>query len=38
MRLRQRDDEVTDGGDRHAILTNAPAVIDDYYSVPKVVE
>jgi aspartyl-tRNA(Asn)/glutamyl-tRNA(Gln) amidotransferase subunit C len=38
MRLRQRDDEVTDGGDRQAILANAPAVIDDYYSVPKVVE
>jgi aspartyl-tRNA(Asn)/glutamyl-tRNA(Gln) amidotransferase subunit C len=38
MRLPQRDDEITDGGDRHAILANAPAVIDDYYSVPKVVE
>jgi aspartyl-tRNA(Asn)/glutamyl-tRNA(Gln) amidotransferase subunit C len=38
MTLRQRDDEVTDGGDRQAILANAPAVIDDYYSVPKVVE
>jgi aspartyl-tRNA(Asn)/glutamyl-tRNA(Gln) amidotransferase subunit C len=38
MTLRQRDDEVTDGGDREAILANAPAVIDDYYSVPKVVE
>jgi Asp-tRNA(Asn)/Glu-tRNA(Gln) amidotransferase C subunit len=38
MRLPQRHDEITDGGDRHAILANAPVVIDDYYSVPKVVE
>ena len=38
MRLYQREDDVSDGGDRHAVLANAPAPIDDYYSVPKVVE
>jgi aspartyl-tRNA(Asn)/glutamyl-tRNA(Gln) amidotransferase subunit C len=38
MSLPQRDDRVTDDGDRSAVLANAPAVIDDYYSVPKVVE
>lgn len=38
MALSQRDDEVTDGGNRQAVLANAPAAIDDYYSVPKVVE
>ena len=41
---RRRDDaaaarrRVTDGGDRRAVLANAPAAIDDYYAVPKVVE
>jgi aspartyl-tRNA(Asn)/glutamyl-tRNA(Gln) amidotransferase subunit C len=38
MTLPQREDQVTDGGDRRAVLANAPAAIDDYYSVPKVVE
>lgn len=38
MTLHQRDDVVTDGGDRHAVLANAPAPVDDYYAVPKVVE
>ena len=38
MTLSQRDDQVTDGGNRQAVLANAPAAIDDYYSVPKVVE
>jgi aspartyl-tRNA(Asn)/glutamyl-tRNA(Gln) amidotransferase subunit C len=38
MTLPQREDRVTDGGDRRAVLANAPAAIDDYYSVPKVVE
>lgn len=38
MTLPQRDDRVTDGGDRRAVLASAPAAIDDYYSVPKVVE
>lgn len=38
MTLPQREDRITDGGDRRAVLANAPAAIDDYYSVPKVVE
>jgi aspartyl-tRNA(Asn)/glutamyl-tRNA(Gln) amidotransferase subunit C len=38
MTLSQREDTVTDGGDRRAVLANAPAAIDDCYSVPKVVE
>lgn len=38
MSLHQRADEVTDGGDRQAVLANAPTPIDDYYAVPKVVE
>jgi aspartyl-tRNA(Asn)/glutamyl-tRNA(Gln) amidotransferase subunit C len=36
--LPMRDDEVTDGGDRDAILANAPAVRDGFFVVPKVVE
>ena len=36
--LHQREDAVTDGGDRRMVLSNAPAAIDDYYAVPKVVE
>lgn len=38
MTMHQREDEVTDGGDRRVVLSNAPAAIDDYYAVPKVVE
>jgi aspartyl-tRNA(Asn)/glutamyl-tRNA(Gln) amidotransferase subunit C len=38
MTLPQREDRVTDGGDRRAVLANAPSAVDDYYSVPKVVE
>ena len=38
MTLFQRADVVSDGGDRRAVLANAPGPIDDYYSVPKVVE
>ncbi|MBK8176393.1 MAG: Asp-tRNA(Asn)/Glu-tRNA(Gln) amidotransferase subunit GatC [Rhodospirillales bacterium] len=38
MTLRQREDVVTDGGDRGAVLANAPSPIDDYFAVPKVVE
>ena len=33
-----RSDDVCDGGDRNAVLANAPMAIDDYYAVPKVVE
>jgi aspartyl-tRNA(Asn)/glutamyl-tRNA(Gln) amidotransferase subunit C len=38
LTLQLRPDAVTDGGDRRAVLANAPAPIDDYYAVPKVVE
>jgi aspartyl-tRNA(Asn)/glutamyl-tRNA(Gln) amidotransferase subunit C len=38
MTLVQRTDQVGDGGDRRAVLANAPSPIDDYYAVPKVVE
>ena len=33
-----REDAVTDGGDRDAILANAPADADGFFVVPKVVE
>ena len=36
--LRMRDDEVTDGNCREAVLSNAPERIADFYAVPKVVE
>jgi aspartyl-tRNA(Asn)/glutamyl-tRNA(Gln) amidotransferase subunit C len=38
MALPMRDDTVTDGGDRDAILGNAPASARGFFSVPKVVE
>jgi aspartyl-tRNA(Asn)/glutamyl-tRNA(Gln) amidotransferase subunit C len=38
MALRMRDDVVTDGGIREAILANAPERAGDYFAVPKVVE
>ena len=38
MRMRQRADEVTDGGIAADILSNAPARQDDFFMVPKVVE
>lgn len=38
MTLTQRPDAVSDGGDLRRVLSNAPAPIDDYYAVPKVVE
>ena len=38
MRLKQRVDAVTDGGDVAAILRNAPASEDGFFVVPKVVE
>jgi aspartyl-tRNA(Asn)/glutamyl-tRNA(Gln) amidotransferase subunit C len=37
-RLPMREDVVTDGGDRDAILANAPASRDGFFVVPKVVE
>jgi aspartyl-tRNA(Asn)/glutamyl-tRNA(Gln) amidotransferase subunit C len=36
--LRQRTDEVTDGGIAEAVLRNAPARQGDFFMVPKVVE
>ena len=36
--LRMRDDAVTDGGDRDAVLANAPDREGPYFGVPKVVE
>lgn len=36
--LRLRSDIVTDGGDAHAVLANAPAAQDGFFLVPKVVE
>lgn len=38
MALRLREDEITDGGKRDAILANAPARMGDFFTVPKVVE
>lgn len=38
MRLPMRDDTVTDGGRRDAILGNAPKSEKGFFTVPKVVE
>lgn len=38
MKLRQREDAVTDGGNPEAVLKNAPQRQGDFYTVPKVVE
>ena len=38
MRLKQREDKVTDGGIADDIVRNAPATEDHYFLVPKVVE
>ena len=38
MRMKERADVVTDGGDPEAVLKNAPAREDDFFLVPKVVE
>jgi aspartyl-tRNA(Asn)/glutamyl-tRNA(Gln) amidotransferase subunit C len=38
MALRLRDDLVTDGGRRDAVLANAPDRAGAFYAVPKVVE
>lgn len=38
MAPHERDDVVSDGRRRDAVLANAPQAIDDYYAVPKVVE
>ncbi len=38
MRMKKREDVVTDGGVADDILANAPAREDHYFVVPKVVE
>jgi aspartyl-tRNA(Asn)/glutamyl-tRNA(Gln) amidotransferase subunit C len=38
MALRLRDDAVTDGGVRDAVLANAPETAEGFFAVPKVVE
>jgi aspartyl-tRNA(Asn)/glutamyl-tRNA(Gln) amidotransferase subunit C len=38
MRMRKRQDEVTDGGKAAAIVANAPATEENFFLVPKVVE
>ena len=38
MTLRQRKDEITDGGYQDKILENAPKSDEEFYIVPKVVE
>jgi aspartyl-tRNA(Asn)/glutamyl-tRNA(Gln) amidotransferase subunit C len=38
MKLRQREDKVTDGGIPEKIVANAPVRADAYFAVPKVVE
>jgi aspartyl-tRNA(Asn)/glutamyl-tRNA(Gln) amidotransferase subunit C len=38
MQLPMRDDVVTDGGRRDAILANAPQATESFFTVPKVVE
>jgi aspartyl-tRNA(Asn)/glutamyl-tRNA(Gln) amidotransferase subunit C len=38
MKLRWRDDVVTDGGIPEKVLANAPERHDDFFAVPKVVE
>jgi aspartyl-tRNA(Asn)/glutamyl-tRNA(Gln) amidotransferase subunit C len=37
-RLRLRDDVVTDGGIRDAVLKNAPQAEHGFFAVPKVIE
>ena len=38
MRLRRREDKVTDGGMADTILSNAPDAREGFFAVPKVVE
>jgi aspartyl-tRNA(Asn)/glutamyl-tRNA(Gln) amidotransferase subunit C len=38
MTLPMRDDVVTDGNDREAVLGNAPRSARGFFAVPKVVE
>ncbi len=38
MRLKRRDDVVTDGNQQAAVLKNAPDAREGFFAVPKVVE
>jgi aspartyl-tRNA(Asn)/glutamyl-tRNA(Gln) amidotransferase subunit C len=38
MKMKQREDKVTDGGIADKVVANAPAGEDSYFVVPKVVE
>ena len=38
QKLRLRDDQVTDGGIRDAVLANAPDAQHGFFAVPKVIE
>ena len=38
MKLPMRDDVVSDGGKREAVLANAPQPTEAFFTVPKVVE
>ena len=38
MRLKRREDAVTDGGMQDKILSNAPDAREGFFAVPKVVE
>ena len=38
MKMKMRDDVVTDGGKADDIVANAPATEDHFFMVPKVVE
>lgn len=38
MKMKMREDAVTDGGYPARIVANAPATEDDFFVVPKVVE
>ncbi len=38
MRLKRREDVVTDGDQQGAVLTNAPDAREGFFAVPKVVE
>ena len=38
MELRARKDEITDGGCRDAVLSNAPETKDGFFVIPKVIE
>ena len=38
VKLRWRDDVVTDGGEREAVLANAPAPFHGFFGVPKVID